>query len=190
MTAKERKKRYIIDKAIQCLAEKPRSTLIDIAEKASIGIATLHRYFESRDKLILEIAYNALEIVSKSICSLNMKNLCVKDYFMKLSQSLIPLGDKIYFLNKEDYLEDDKKFLQEEEKIWSMIIADIKKYQKLNELRSDIKPEFIFNIYYTLLFSIWEEVNAGNIAKNEAADVLVKILLNGIEKNKKEKKNE
>ncbi|WP_044358082.1 TetR/AcrR family transcriptional regulator, partial [Paenibacillus sp. E194] len=52
-SSKEAKLNTILDAATKILVEKPTASLNDIADYAGIGIATLHRYIENREQLML-----------------------------------------------------------------------------------------------------------------------------------------
>lgn len=65
--AKEAKLRAILDAATELLVEKPTASLNDIAEYAGIGIATLHRYIESREQLMLQLGLRAVEVVEETL---------------------------------------------------------------------------------------------------------------------------
>lgn len=49
-TIKQTRLHSILDEATKLLIEKPNASMNEIAESAKIGIATLHRYVESREQ--------------------------------------------------------------------------------------------------------------------------------------------
>ena len=43
-----------------------------------------------------------------------------------------------------------------------------------------MSSEWMLNVLYSLLFTMWQQVQEGNIAKNSAALLIVETLFNGI----------
>ena len=72
---KDEKRKKILEHATQCLAEKPNASLNEVAQNAEIGIATLHRYFATREDLITAISYRALELVNEAIIEINFSEI-------------------------------------------------------------------------------------------------------------------
>ncbi|EAO51527.1 Transcriptional regulator, TetR family [Bacillus thuringiensis serovar israelensis ATCC 35646] len=64
---KEARFNAILDSATILLVENPTASMNEIAEYAGIGIATLHRYVESREKLMLFLRHRAIQLVSDTV---------------------------------------------------------------------------------------------------------------------------
>lgn len=66
-TIKQTRLHSILDEATKLLIEKPNASMNEIAESAKIGIATLHRYVESREQLMVHLGLRAIEVVSETM---------------------------------------------------------------------------------------------------------------------------
>lgn len=66
-SVKDNKRKAILDASTELLAFKPTATLQEIADHAGIGIATLHRYFSTRELLLDALALNAIGLVDEAL---------------------------------------------------------------------------------------------------------------------------
>jgi len=174
-----KRKSKIVESATKCLAENPNASLNEIATYTEIGIATLHRYFSSRDNLIKTISLRAIELVGNAISMINFDEPDMRIFVKNTASTLIPLGDNIYFLFAEMFKTDDIELVRKETVIWDKFIAEFTKRQRRGELRSDVKADWIFKVTYNLMFIIWKAIHNGDVAANEAAEILSITLLDG-----------
>ncbi len=114
---KEARLRAILDAATELLIQKPTASLNEIAEYAGIGIATLHRYIESREQLMLQLGLRALQVVGESMRQIPLDEEKLEDYIPALIEALIPLGDKIYFLTHDATLYYSEEIIAAEHKL-------------------------------------------------------------------------
>jgi len=183
LTAKEAKRHAILDAATELLVDKPTASLHDIATYAGIGIATLHRYFESREQLMLQLGLRATELVKAKMEALALDEITDETYIPKLVEALIPLGDKIYFLTHNNCLAYNSEMRAAEDQLKAPIEQKFKSLQKKGYLRSEVSSEWIFSVLYALLFHTWQQVQEGNIARKAAASLLVDTFMNGFKTN-------
>ncbi|BBI34177.1 TetR/AcrR family transcriptional regulator [Cohnella abietis] len=176
---KDTKRLAILDAATELLALKPTATMQEIADAAHIGIATLHRYFDSRDTMMLELAFRAIHLVEEALEGLEVDEVEVEKSLTAILEALIPLGNKMYFLWTDASLYGHPEVTAAETKIQAPILGAIIAWQSKGKLRSDMNSEWVINVIYSLLFTTWQSVHAGNMAKNDAAQILVKTLLYG-----------
>ena len=174
-----KRKSKIVDSATKCLAENPNASLNEIAAYSEIGIATLHRYFSSRDDLLKNISMRAILLVENAISMINFDEADIRDFIKNTARALIPLGDNIYFLFAEMFKTDDIKLVRKETVIWDKFIAEFKKRQSKGELRSDVRADWIFKVTYNMMFILWKAIHDGDVAANEATEILLITLLDG-----------
>lgn len=91
----------ILDEATKLLIEKPTASMNEIADAAGIGVATLHRYVESREQLMIYLGLRAIEVVDDTMRSIPVDDEPCESYIPELIEGLIPLGDKIHFLTHD-----------------------------------------------------------------------------------------
>ncbi|TQR47224.1 TetR/AcrR family transcriptional regulator [Paenibacillus popilliae] len=170
----------ILDAATKILVEKPTASLNDIADYAGVGIATLHRYFENREQLMLQLGLRAAKVVGETMDLINRTEWSNEAYIPALVEALIPLGDKIHFLTQDGSLNCNKEMVAAEEQILQRVRHTLGEMQQKGHLRQDMSPEWIANVLYSLLILAWQQVHLGNIAKNSAAKLVVDTLYNGV----------
>lgn len=169
----------ILESATEILSLKPAATLQEIADYANIGIATLHRHFASREMLLDALAVNAIGLVEHSLREITFDEKDIKKTLLELFQMLIPLGDKIYFLAAAASVDENPEVAEGEARIKQPLINAIEIWKKQGLLNNAISSKWITAVMYHLLFVIWQEIHSGNIARNDAADLLVVTVLNG-----------
>jgi AcrR family transcriptional regulator len=87
-----------LDAAADLLATNPSASLAEIAAHARIGKATLHRYFESHEALVLALALRSLAAIQQAIAASRPAEGPLDQALLRLAEALVPLGDKLYFL--------------------------------------------------------------------------------------------
>ena len=176
---KEARLNAILDAATELLVEKPTASLNEIAEYAGIGIATLHRYIENRDQLILQLGLRSSQVFRETIKQIPLDEENIESYISQLIEALIPLGAKIYFLAHESTLYYSQEMMEAEEEVKEPIRHSIQVLQRKGYLRADMNSEWILNVLYSLLFMTWQQVQEGHIAKRSAASLLLDTLYHG-----------
>jgi AcrR family transcriptional regulator len=169
----------LLELATTCLARNPNASLLEIAEFAGIGIATLHRYFPSRDDLLHAISAKALDLVEQSIEKVDFNQPNIRLFFIQMITELIPLGDRVYFLAADIFAVLDEELTNREMKIAQRIIEKLKESQVGYQLRTDLKAEWMYDMMYHTIFLIWKYVHDGKMAANDAPELVVSMLLDG-----------
>jgi AcrR family transcriptional regulator len=176
---KEARFNAILDAATMLLVEKPTASMNEIAEYAGIGIATLHRYVESREKLMLFLGYRAIDLVSDTINQIPLDEERCENYIPELIEALIPLGDKIYFLGHDASVYYNKELDEAEQKLREPVRRVIELLQHRGYFQQTVSSEWILNTLYALLFLTWQQVHEGNVAKKSAAALVLNTFYHG-----------
>lgn len=176
---REAKLNAILDAATELLIEKPTASLNEIADYAGIGIATLHRYVESRDQLMLQLGLRAVQVVGETMSRIPLDEENNENYIPALVEALIPLGDKIYFLAHDTSLMYSKEMEKAENKLKEPVRQTIQSLQSKGYLRQDMSSEWMLNVLYWLLFITWQQVQEGHVAKKSAASLILETMLHG-----------
>lgn len=172
----------ILEAATEQLSLKPTATLQEIADYANIGIATLHRHFASREALLEELAFHAIELVESSMKGITFHEHDISLSFMGLFQKLIPLGDKIYFLAYAASVDENPQIVLREAALKEPLMTAIRGWKKSGLLKETFSEKWMLAVIYDLLFLTWQEIHSGNMAKNDAAGILTDTILNGFSK--------
>ncbi|UHA73498.1 TetR/AcrR family transcriptional regulator [Paenibacillus sp. 481] len=180
---KEARLNAILDAATELLVEKPTASLNEIADCAGIGIATLHRYIESREQLMLQLGLRATNVVGETVSQIRLDEENDESYIKALIEVLIPLGDKIYFLTHETSLYFSAEMIAAEEKVKEPIRQAIKSLQLTGYFRQDMSSDWILEVLYSLLILTWQQVQQGHIAKKVAPKLVIDTLFHGVRTN-------
>lgn len=177
--AKDSKRKAILDAATELLAVKPTATLQEIALHARIGIATLHRHFSTREVLLDALALNAVELVDEALHSVELDEADVRGSLMQVFEALIPLGGKISFLAFAASVDENPEIVAEEARIKLMLKETVEQWQARGLLNAGIPSRWMVTVIYDLLFVAWQEIQDGDLAKNEAPSLLLSTVLQG-----------
>lgn len=169
----------ILDEATKLLIEKPNASMNEIAESARIGVATLHRYVENREQLMIYLGLRAIEVVSETMKNIRLDEENCESYIPELIESLIPLGDKIYFLAHDATVNYNLEIEGEDLKLREPVLRAIDLMQQKGHFRQDIDKNWIIDVLYSLLFLTWQQVIEGRIARKSAASLVVDTLYHG-----------
>jgi AcrR family transcriptional regulator len=180
VSLKDARRIELLNAAGELLATKPTASLAEIAEYAGIGKATLHRYFASREALILALGYRALEMVTQAISASQPEHGSAREALQRIIEGLVPLGDKLYFLLREPLLESHADFVAAESASQLPILALMQRGQANGEFKSDLSAEWILHYLNYALFATWQSIYDGHVARRDAARLLITTLLGGI----------
>jgi len=176
---KENKANAILDAATAYLVTKPAASLQEIAAHAGIGIATLHRYFPSREDLMMHLALRATSVIKSKLEAIQLEDAQPERYLPLLLESLIPLGDKVFFLNYEAALDNYPEVAAAEKELKLSVQAVLEQLQQRGLLRSDLSSEWMVETLYALLFVTWENIQRGKLARVGASGLLLETVFNG-----------
>lgn len=129
----------ILDVVTRLLIDKPNASMNEIADSADIGVVTLHRYVETREKLMVHLAIRAIEVVGATIHENSLTENNADRYFPKLIEALIPLGDKIYFLGKDASVYSNPYVKEADQKLREPVLDTVLILQEKGGLRSKDK---------------------------------------------------
>lgn len=174
----------IIESAFAVLSKNPSAALADVAARAGVGRATLHRHFASREDLMRELAMLASKEMDVAV---EMACTPAKSYSeaVRLAlEALIPLGDRHGFLALEPFADDPD--MQAEFARQNQETADLMDAAKREGLfDKSIPTSWIVQAFDHLLYAGWEAVNADELTPDQAADLAWRTLTNGLGKTRK-----
>lgn len=152
LTFKQNRMYTILDEATKLLIEKPNASMNDIAEAANIGIATLHRYVESREQLMIHLAMRAIEVVDETLQHVKLDEARAEQYIPELIEALIPLGDKIYFLAHDATVNCNADIEEAYLKLREPVLNAFEVLQEKGFFRSDMDKTWMVEVLYSVLF--------------------------------------
>ena len=174
----------IIDAAFAVLSKNPSAALADIAARAGVGRATLHRHFASRDALVRALAKIANKEMNEAVETACADAQSHSEVARLALQALIPLGDRYGFLALEP-LDDDPELRAEYEQEQRETAEMIEGAKSEGLLDPALPTAWIVQAYDHLIYAGWESVKAGETTPDQAADLAWRTLTLGLGKPKK-----
>ncbi len=169
----------IIDAAFTVLGKDPSAPLSEIAARAGVGRATLHRYYASRAELISalsHIAIKEMDEVAEAACADAQSH----SEALQLSfQALVPLGDRYGFLMLEDVANtpDIEQEIERQQRETNMMV-DAAKEEGVFGL--SVPTGWITKAYDNLLYAAWDSVHTGEMTNTQASDYAWRTLTKGL----------
>ncbi|MBM7614497.1 TetR/AcrR family transcriptional regulator [Alkaliphilus hydrothermalis] len=179
MSSKEVKRQIILNNAAEMLTLKPTATLQEIADYCNIGIATLHRYFKTREILLDALAINAIELIEEAFEGFNFREDDMRGNLKDIFDLLIPLGNKISFLSIAASVDENPQVVKRERALQEPLIRMIDQWKSIGVIKATFSSRWIISTIYSLLFLTWQEIYSGNLARNNASEQLLDTILFG-----------
>ncbi|MEM1052254.1 MAG: TetR/AcrR family transcriptional regulator [Pseudomonadota bacterium] len=169
----------IIQAAFELLASDTGVSLADIATRAGVGRATLHRYFSSRDDLFFALAKAAIHDMDDAVEAACKDCSSHSDALYQSLKALVPLGDRYRFL-ANDTLEEhpDLQADYERQERETVGLVDAAKGEGLFD--QAVPTSWIVQSFEHLLYAAWESVTAQQCTPDQATDLAWRTLTNGL----------
>ena len=174
----------IVEAAFDVLSRDPSASLSEVAERAGVGRATLHRHFPSREDLVRALALLAIEEMDEAADAACKDAESYADAFRQMLAALIPLGDRHGFLAREP-IDDDPDIAAEFERQTNETRDIVEEAKREGLFDRAVPTDWITQAFDHLLYAAWESVKAGETTHAQAADLAWRTLTNGLGKAKK-----
>jgi len=174
-----RTKVALFEAACLLFANGDNPSIAEISSKADISRATFHRHFSTREDFLNAMAEWALSSLEKTASNAAHSAKTFEDAFWFMVSALIPMGDRYHFLIRESHtLQKPKiqKRLQKQNKEMHSLISHL---QSIGVFNPELTPVWINTVTDALIYSAWEQVQAGDLAPNAAGPLVQRTLLNG-----------
>ena len=169
----------IIEAAFQLFKANPKASLGDIAQHAGVGRATLHRYFPSRDELVIELAKIALQELDDAADQAADQAESYTDAIKLILQALVPLADRQWFLANSAV--DANPEIQEAYHRQAKEMADVVEQAKLEGgVGQEWPAAWVVEVLDALLFAAWEMVRKEEATEKQAAELAWNTFVNGL----------
>ncbi|MDH3692970.1 MAG: TetR/AcrR family transcriptional regulator [Gammaproteobacteria bacterium] len=169
----------IIVAAFRLFNENPSASLADIAERAGVGRATLHRHFASRDELMIELAKSAIKELDAAV---DRAAAHAQSYTqaLKLSmEAIVPLADRQWFLYRET-VEDHPEIHTQLQRQANELADAVSQARKEGSFDPDVPTEWIVKAFDMLTFAAWELVRGGELTPKQAGELAWRNLTTGL----------
>ena len=168
----------IIDAAIDTLARNPGASLSEIAARAGVGRASLHRHFRSRDDLVAAITLQSMNEVDAATDEAVGDARTARERLSRMLEAVVPLGDRYHFLATEAFDDVSLKTRHEADLEWLGGLVDELREEGL--VAPDVPRGWAVANIDAQVWLAWSEVAAGNLAPADAAGLAMRTLLRGL----------
>lgn len=172
-------KAAIITASFELLVENPGASLAEIAKRAGVGRATLHRYFAGRDDLLLALARAAIREMDEAVNKACEGVQSSSDALFLCLEALVPLGDRYRFLANEpldDHPDIAEEFARQDRE--TMALVEEAKHEGLFDRA--VPTQWIVNSYEHLLYAAWASVTEQECTPSQATELAWRTLTNGL----------
>ena len=168
----------ILDAAIELLARNRGASLTEIAVRAGVGRASLHRHFPSRNDLIAEVVRQCMDETDAATAAATRNAGSARETLWRMLEAVIPLGDRYYFLAAVVSDKADLRARHEAEMEWLARLIDGLKGEGV--LAADVPRTWAAAQIDAQIWIAWTEVAAGRVAPADAAELAFRTLLEGL----------
>lgn len=169
----------IVEAAFDVLSRDPSAALAQVAERAGVGRATLHRHFATREALIRALALTAIEEMDAAAEAACADAPSYEDAFRRMLTVLIPLGDRHGFLAREP-VDDDPAIAAEFQRQMDETREMVEGAKAEGLFDPAVPTAWITQAFDHLLYAAWESVRAGEATHAQAADLAWRTLTQGL----------
>jgi len=171
----------LLNAAASVLARNPGASLAEIAKAAGVGRATLHRWFATREDLRRELALDALRACDDATAHID-DSMSARDALAEVIRAIVPLGDRFRFLSTDLAVLEDPAVEQVYERQMHEMAELIDAAKQEGVLDPAVPTAWIAAALDSLIYTAWESVDRGDVARNDAAALVERTFLRGIQK--------
>lgn len=168
----------ILTAAFELFAENPGASLADVAARAGVGRATLHRYFPSRSDLIVAMAKTAHDELDAAVSAAVEPATSYGEGLRLALEAIIPLAERQMFLTSEP-LAQNPDLADRFARDLKALEQDIAQAKAEGVFAPELPDAWIAQSYEALIFAGWSMVRAGQSTPAQAAQLAWRTLTKG-----------
>ncbi|MEM7301486.1 MAG: TetR/AcrR family transcriptional regulator [Pseudomonadota bacterium] len=167
-----RSEEAILEAGIRVLLTNRSASMLEIADAAGIGRATLYRHFNSREALVKKLAFSCYENLSSALSP--YANLTGKAAIEKIFDIAMPMADRFNFLIRLwSFIEDDEEVLEIERQTQRDMGYLFAQAKHNGEIDKSIPDVWLTAIFDNTLSAGWELIETDE-ADTDTATQLAK----------------
>lgn len=169
----------IVEAAFTIFAEDPSASLGDVAKRAGVGRATLHRHFPGRPELMRALAKIALTELEEATAQAAAEATTYEEGFRLALHAMVPLANRQWFLTRES-VEADPEVAAAHAASRDDLRGSIEAAKADGLFDRDVPTEWIVASYEHLTYVAWSFVRAGEATPKQAADLAWRTFFTGL----------
>ncbi len=168
----------IVAAALELFNANANTSMSEIAVRAGVGRATLHRHFRTRDDLVRAMGEQALAATETAVKTIDSPHTPSLERLRHMFEAVIPLGAQYAFLSTEHIADEQLRARYAEQLNWVHDLVSALHDEGV--LASDFPASWAVAQIDQLIWVGWREVSAGRLAMADAPDLAVRTLINGL----------
>lgn len=169
----------IIEAAFEVFAENQAASLGDVAQRAGVGRATLHRHFPGRPELMRALAKIAMTELDEAVNQATANATTYEEGFRLSLFAIVPLANRQWFLANEG-LEADPEIAAAYDAGLEELRSDVEKAKKEGVFDPNVPTAWIVEAHENLIYAAWSLVRSGEATPKQAAELAWRTLSQGL----------
>lgn len=169
----------VLRSAAALLTRKSTATMDEVARAAGIGRATLHRHFAGREALVRALEELGIQEVGAALDAATLDEGTSEETLRRFVVAIEPSAGLLSFLVTENQLFEGDGQNDGWDRLDARVAAFFRRGQERGEIRIDLTPAWLTEALYGLISSAAWAVQAGRVASQDFAYMIVELLLGG-----------
>jgi len=165
----------ILETAARLLTEGDAS-MVEIAEAAGVGRATLYRHFPTRDALLAALAVQALDEIAQRVADAGLEQTSVIEGIERLARVFLTVADRYVVLVRERVRPEPD---EAERRVGGPLRAVFERGLREGVLRSDLGPQAQLRLFSSLVTGALQAGLQRELGIEETAAILTSFFLEG-----------
>ena len=170
----------LLDAAAATLAENPSASLGEIAKRAGVGRATLHRHFASRETLIAALTREALTRIDAVAKAAAAPAESASEVLWLILEAIVPLGDRYHFLTRQAEADGDPEVADLTARQAAETAELIQALKAEGAIAPEVPTGWAVAALDSLIYAAWSAVEDGSVAPRDAPGLVHRTLLQGL----------
>lgn len=164
---------------MEVLAKRPEVTYSELAKEIGIGRATLYRHFPERADLFRAISLYSLRLVEEQMKPVLDSKMNAMDTLYAALAILVPMGEKFHFLSRELAVMQEEEVARQYQDQLDALQQLIRVAKREGGIAADVPDAWIVRVFDILIYTAWEAMEAGDIARNDAVRLVYRTMFTG-----------
>lgn len=169
----------IIEAAFDVFSANQAASLGDVARRAGVGRATLHRHFAGKPELMRALAKTALAELNKAVEEATVEATSYEEGFKLSLLAIVPLANRQWFLANEG-LAADPEIAAAYEASRDELLRDVEEAKNEGAFDPNVPAAWIVEAYEHLTYAAWSLVRSGEATPKQAAEFAWRTLSQGV----------
>ena len=169
----------IVEAAFLVFYQSPGASLADVASKAGVGRATLHRHFPGRADLIRALSVCANDELNQAVDEATVNSQTATDALYAALCAMVPLASRQWFL-AQNWQDADPDVAAAYESSLRELGETLDAAKSEGFFASNVPTAWLVEAYENLLCAAWSLVRSGEATPKQAADLAWRTLTNGL----------